>query len=254
MTQGSPIWFELATADAEASGAFYGPLFGWEAVDCVMPGYHLARQGADVVAGLMVPDDDQCGPPAWTIYFEVDDTDAIAAAVEAAGGQVLMPPQDVPGTGRFAVLADPQGASFGILHPLPMDPPAPEGSGAWNQKKTGRGNWIELMSTDPAAGFAFYTKLFGWKAEEVLDMGEMGSYQLFSHQGATIGAVMGLGDAPEPQWLPYFGVDDVAVTIAAIRAAGGQIAHGPIEVPGPALIAVATDPQGAWFAVVGPKP
>ena len=56
-----------------------------------------------------------------------------------------------------------------------------------------------------------------------------------------------------PAWLPYFGTDGVTAAIKRIEAGGGKLAHGPMEVPGDALIAVAQDPQGAWFAVVGPK-
>ena len=64
---------------------------------------------------------------------------------------------------------------------------------------------------------------------------------------------MGLGNAPVPAWLPYFGVDNASSAVERIKAGGGQVMHGPAEVPGPAYIAVAQDPQGAWFAVVGPE-
>ena len=65
--------------------------------------------------------------------------------------------------------------------------------------------------------------------------------------------MMGLGNSPVPAWLPYFGVNGVDPAIERIKGAGGTIAHGPMEVPGNAFIAVGQDPQGAWFAVVGPK-
>ena len=84
-------------------------------------------------------------------------------------------------------------------------------------------------------------------------MGPTGSYQLFSHDGADIGGMMGLGNSPVPAWLPYFGTNGIDAAIGRIKAAGGQVAHGPMEVPRGAFIAVAQDPQGAWFAVVGPK-
>ena len=160
-------------------------------------------------------------------------------------------PGDIPGTGRFAVLADPQGASFGVLQPEPM----PDGGAgnAFDQQKAGHGNWNELMSTDPEAGFAFYSRLLGWQKSTPVDMGEMGTYQLFSHDGADIGGMMGLGNAPVPCWLPYFGANGVNAAIGRIKDAGGTVHHGPHEVPGGAFIAIATDPQGAWFAVVGPK-
>lgn len=256
---GQPVWFELATAQGALAGAggFYERILGWQVVDSGMEGfaYHLAKSGGDMVAGLMeMPPDVAAMPPLWTVYFAVDDADAAAARIRELGGTIHREPADIPGTGRFAIAADPQGAGFGILCPLPMDPAPPEGAGAWNQQKPGRGNWVELMSTDPVAGFDFYAALFGWQKGEAMDMGEMGSYQLFRHKGTDIGGMMGLMDAPAPNWLAYFGVDDLAATLEAIKAAGGSIVTGPHEVPGPALIAVARDPQGAHFAVVGPKP
>jgi predicted enzyme related to lactoylglutathione lyase len=160
-------------------------------------------------------------------------------------------PADIPGTGRFAVVGDPQGAGFGILQPEPM-----EGGGAgpaFDQAKAGHGNWNELMSSDPGAALRFYSGLLGWQKSKSIDMGETGTYQLFAHDGTDIGGMMGLGNAPAPAWLPYFGTTGVEEAIRRIEAGGGRLAHGPMEVPGGAFIAVAQDPQGAWFAVAGPK-
>ena len=252
---GRPVWFELATSGGslDAAGEFYARVIGWQIADSGMEGfrYHLATSGGDMVAGLMEMPADAAGmPPNWTIYFGVEDADRAAAAIRAAGGQVLREPADIPGTGRFAIAADPQGAPFGILAPLPMEDGA--GGHAFDQTKAGHGNWLELMSTDPGAGFGFYAALFGWQRSEAMDMGAMGTYQLFSHEGGDIGGMMGLGQAPQPYWLVYFGVNGINPAIQRIRDAGGTVQHGPQEVPGGAHIAVATDPQGAWFALVGP--
>lgn len=252
---GTPCWFELATSDLDAAKSFYGAVFGWETSDSVMPDfeYRLASAGKDKVAGMMPLEMCPEGvPPNWLVYFAVDNCEAAAMDVAEAGGHVLQEPTVIPRTGQFAVLADPQGAVFGILEPEPMDTP-PEG-GAWDQRAAGHGNWLELMSTDPQAGMAFYCRLLGWAPDQAMDMGAMGKYHLFTHHGAQIGGMMGLGPAPVPNWLPYFGVDDVAAAIKAIRGNGGTLSNGPVEVPGPALICVAQDPQGAWFAIVGPKP
>jgi len=252
--QGTPCWYELGTSDPDGGQRFYEALLGWSVSDAGMEGfdYRLASHGGDLVAGMM-PLAEQTGapPPNWTIYFAVDDCDASAAAVEKAGGKVYLPPADIPGTGRFAVLADPQGAVFGVLQPLPM-----EGGGAGNafdQKKESHGNWNELMSSDPEAGFAFYAGLFGWTKSTSVDMGEMGTYQVFAHNGTDIGGMMGLGNAPVSCWLPYFGTNGVDAAIGRITGNGGTLIHGPQAVPGGAFVAVARDPQGAHFAVVGPK-
>lgn len=247
--QGTPVWYELTTPDLDAAQRFYTKVVGWTVADSGMPGmdYRIAKADQAMVAGMMVPPADGI-PPNWGIYFAVDNCDKTAATAAAAGAKVCMQPTDIPGVGRFAALADPQGAAFCILQG--------DGSGdsqAFDQMKTGHGNWNELMSTDPKAALAFYGGLFGWKASRAMDMGPMGTYQLFSHQGQDIGGMMGLGNAPFPCWLPYFGVQGIDAAITRITGAGGRSVHGPVEVPGGAFIVVAQDPQGAHFALVGPK-
>lgn len=259
--QGNPCWYELETTDPDGAAAFYAKVLGWQVVDSGMEGfdYRLAKSGGDMVAGMMAGAGQEGSPPPnWLIYFAADDCDRTAADIRAAGGRIFRGPADIPGTGRFAVAADPQGAAFGLLQPDMTGMSAADraraeaGEGAFNRKKAGHGNWNELMSSDPEAGFAFYAGLFGWTRGEAMAMGEAGSYQLFRHRGVDIGAMMGLGDAPVPVWLPYFGVDTpVTKAVEDIRSAGGTLHHGPSEVPGPAWIAVAQDPQGAWFAITG---
>ncbi|MFV0385406.1 VOC family protein [Paracoccus sp. (in: a-proteobacteria)] len=251
---GNPCWYELSTAKGglAAAGAFYARLLGWQIADAGMEGftYHLAGGDGGMVAGLMETPEDVAGmPPFWMIYFAVTDADRAVADIRAAGGTIHRDVQPIPGTGRFAIAADPQGAAFGILEPSQTD----AAGGAFDQSRTGHGNWHELMSTDPVAGLKFYSGLFGWGKSTSMDMGEMGTYQLFSRNGADIGGIMGLGNAPVSCWLPYFGINGVAGAVARIAELGGIVIHGPQEVPGGAFIAVARDPQGAHFAVVGPK-
>lgn len=252
---GIPCWFELSTGNLDAAKGFYEPLLGWVIGQSMFPDfdYRLAAAGKNMVAGMMPLSALPPGtPPNWLTYIAVDDCDASAAQAVALGGKVMKEPTDIPGTGRFAVLLDPQDACFGILQPAPMDTP-PE-AGAFDQSKPGHGNWIELMSPDPVAALAFYGQLFGWKEDRAMPMGEMGSYHLFSREGAQIGGMMALAGSPYPNWLPYFGTEDVGGAVAAATAHGGTLVNGPHEVPGPALIVVLRDPQGAHFAMVGPKP
>lgn len=198
---GHPVWFELVTVKGQlaAAGDFYASVLGWQVADSGMQGftYHLAIAQGGLVGGLMeMPDDVSGMPPAWTIYFGVDDAVRAAGDIRAAGGRIFREPADIPGTGRFAVEADPQGAAFGILAPLPME--SGSETQAFDQQKAGHGNWTELMSTDPASGFDFYARLFGWTAGDAMDMGGMGTYQLFRHDGPDIGGMMALGQAPQP--------------------------------------------------------
>lgn len=250
---GNPCWFELTTPDLGAARGFYADVLGWEVKDAGMPGftYLLAGTGKGPVAGLMEPMAE--GMPAfWMLYLAVTDVDGTAAAIAAEGGKIHREPADIPGTGRFAVVVDPQGAVFGLLQPLPMD--TPPASGAFDPATRGHGNWIELQTPDQSAAMAFYGRHFGWRVSRSMPMGEMGSYDLIERHGTEIGGMMGMLGAPMPAWLPYFGVDDIAGTMAKIKSGGGKILNGPNEVPGPALIVQAADPAGASFAVVGPKP
>ena len=178
--------------------------------------YHLAKADGDMVAGLM-EHAGRCRRDAAVL----DDLFRGRRRRQGRGGDqgrrrsIHRAPADIPGTGRFAVVGDPQGAGFGILQPEPM--PGQEGAGgAFNQKKTGHGNWNELMSSDPEAGFGFYSGLFGWKKSQAVEMGAMGTYQVFSHDGTDIGGMMGLGNSPVPAWLPYFGANGVDAAIERI--------------------------------------
>lgn len=259
--QGDPCWYELGTTDLDGASDFYSRILGWQVRDSGMEGFHyrLAQASNGLVAGMMSTAF-QAGnpPPHWLIYFAVDNCDSSAAEIRTAGGSILREPADIPGTGRFAIVADPQGAVFGLLQPDMSQMSAADrakaeaGEGAFDQRKAGHAHWNELMSSDPRAGFSFYSELLGWTRGEAMDMGDMGTYQLFRHRDTDIGAMMSLGDAPVSAWIPYFGLRrPVTLTAEAIRSAGGRIHHGPVEVPGPKYIAVAQDPQGAWFAVVG---
>ena len=260
--QGLPSWYELTTPPGglDRAIAFYGVVFGWDVVDSGMEGfdYRLARAGGDMVAGLLAAQPDTEAPPAWLVYFGVDSADAFVADALADGASVHQPATDIPGTGRYAVLGDPQGAMFGILQPDMSDmseealAALAAGGGAFSPTRAGHGAWHELMAGDPVAAFAFYASRFGWTRGEAVDMGESGTYQLFRHHGRDIGGMMGLGESPVSAWLPYFTVDrPVSAVMEAAVADGGRVHHGPMEVPGPAYIAVLQDPAGAWFAVTG---
>lgn len=248
---GTPCWYELSTTDIDAARRFYGHVIGWTWAAANMEGfdYHIARSGDDIVAGAMALPPEAPGPM-WTLYFAVTSADDSARDITARGGRIVVPPTDIPGTGRFALACDPQGAPFGILEPAD-----PQGLTAFSHDRSGHGMWHELMTTGVKAAQSFYFGQFGWKAGTRIDIGPGGKYHLFRCKGADIGGMMKKTRAmPGPDgafWLPYFSVDSVDATLARIAAAGGLCLHGPMPVPGEAFVAVARDPQGAMFAVVG---
>ena len=255
---GKFIWCELMTTDTAGAQAFYAKVVGWTARDSGMPGmaYTVLSAAGAGIGGMMALPKEACDAgarPGWAGYVAVGDADEVAAAIEAAGGSIHKPPADIPGIGRFSVVADPQGASFIIMRPIHPTgseerPPAAPGT-------PGHVGWHELHTTDPEAGFAFYASQFGWTKGDAFDMGgPVGLYQLFATGDLSAGGIMKKMEAfPRPFWLYYFNVDDIDAAVVRLAAAGGKVANGPHQVPGGAWIVQSVDPQGALFALVGPR-
>ena len=66
-----------------------------------------------LVGGGHAPSPQEGPAPRWTISFRVADADQSVVRAQELGGSVLLPPIDVP-VGRFAIVADPAGASFSV--------------------------------------------------------------------------------------------------------------------------------------------
>jgi predicted enzyme related to lactoylglutathione lyase len=249
------IWYELMTPDIAGAKRFYGDVVGWTAQAMPMDGgeYTLLQQNGAGVAGAMpmIPEVQAQGvPPNWTGYVAVDDCDAAAAKAKALGGAVQRAPQDIPTIGRFAIVADPGGAAIAIMTPEPQDPPRPHQQMA----KPGYTGWHELNAAELGKAWAFYEALFGWRKDGDMDMGPMGTYQLFANQDGQVGGMMNKPEQmPAPAWLYYFRVPDIDAAAGKVNAGGGQVLNGPMEVPGEDWVIQALDPQGAMFCLVGKK-
>jgi uncharacterized protein len=246
------VWYELMTSNAFAAESFYRDVVGWSARDSGMTAfkYMLFSVGEMPVAGLMQfpPDAPQGqGKPGWLGYAGVDNVDAKADAAVKLGAKVMHAPTDIPDIGRFAVLSDPQGACFAIFKPNGT-PPAP-----LPPMTQGTIGWHELHTTDAQKAFDFYSTLFGWKAIQAMDMGPLGSYQIFGDETSPMGfgGMFKDAEAAHPHWLYYFFVADIDAGVARVKGAGGKIVREPTQVPGGAWIIHGHDPQGALFALVG---
>lgn len=111
-------WNELTTTDMPAAKKFYREALGWELQDLNNPNmaYTIAKKDNREVAGIMgMPADSPGMPPSWGSYVTVDDVDARVARVQALGGKLCVAPRDIPDVGRFAVIADPQGAMLAMI-------------------------------------------------------------------------------------------------------------------------------------------
>jgi predicted enzyme related to lactoylglutathione lyase len=259
---GGYIWYELMTTDHAAAKRFYDAVVsGWDiATGSVAPGmdYRMIQRSDGKMAGgvLTLTDEMRQGGarPIWIGYLHSTDVDAAVAAIKADGGQVMMERWDQPGVGRLAMVTGPAGARFYLMDPIPPegDPDAKSDVFAVNDPEHFR--WNELYSSNAARSIDFFKRQFGWDQEGEMDMGPMGKYQFFQHDGVGIGAVMPTPpQLPHSIWNHYIGVKDIDAAAKAVTDVGGQILMGPMEIPGGEYSLNGIDPQGATFGLVGPR-
>ncbi|MEO3434593.1 VOC family protein [Inquilinus sp. CAU 1745] len=249
---GTPIWYELMTDAPDPAQDFYGAIMGWSFTK--PPGglerdYRVFRADGEDVGGVMKAPDGACFAPAWAAYFGVSDVDAAAEKVKALGGTVHMEPQDIPGVGRFAFVADPQGAVFYL-----MRGDSDGNSTAFEPRRAGHCSWNELVTSDQDAALEFYGKLFGWeRAGSVTLSGDMGEYVFIKNGDADLGAMM---DAPTNAgsfWNFAFWVTDIDAAKSTVENGGGLVRMGPTEKPSGEWVLQATDPQGAKVMFMGQR-
>jgi predicted enzyme related to lactoylglutathione lyase len=121
LKHGAFSWNELTTSDPKAAIEFYKKLFGWEievthnvaSPDGRAMEYDIAKVGDNMVGGIMAAPPG--APVAWTSYVTVDNVDETVKLAESLGAKVCLPPRDIPNVGRFAILADPQGAIIAVI-------------------------------------------------------------------------------------------------------------------------------------------
>jgi predicted enzyme related to lactoylglutathione lyase len=245
------VWYDLVTTDPGVAEPFYTAVTGWGTEIWKQNGSTYTMWTADKIpiGGIMtMPADAKARgeKPHWLAYVSTPDTDAMVSQATALGARVLVPPTDIPTVGRFAMIADPQGA---LIAPFSPNQPAAPIDG---QPPVGRFSWHELATADPVAAFAFYRATCGWENTESMDMGPDGMYQMFGWPEPSVGGIYGRqaghGDAP-PAWLHYVRVADVDRAADAVTANGGTLCYGPVDVPGGNRIAQCLDPQGAAFAL-----
>jgi predicted enzyme related to lactoylglutathione lyase len=252
--RGRFVWHDLMTTDIEGAKQFYSAIAGWgtQLWGDTTPPYTMWTVGQAPIGGTMALPDEvaQSGtPPHWLTYIESPDVDETVTRATQLGATTFVPPTDIPTVGRFAVLADPQGAMFAVFTPLTTSP-AHDGP-----PNVGEFSWHELATSDLSAGFAFYEELFGWSKTSAMDMGGGATYQMFGKGEVPVGGMY--ATSPEkpmpPNWLPYIRVPDADVTAERAKSLGAMIVQGPMEVPGGDRIAVLVDPQGAAVAVHSTK-
>jgi predicted enzyme related to lactoylglutathione lyase len=246
------VWYELLTTDGTAAKAFYTKVMDWEAEDESTPdlAYTLFSAATVAVGGLMeLPEDARKmgATPRWMGYVSVADVNAAADRLRRLGGSVYVPPTD-SNIGRIAVVADPQTATLALVEGLKSSKQQAAAPG-----KPGHVGWHELLAADRDKAMTFYGELFGWQKADA-EVNQAKPYQQFSIGGRTIGGIFTKTPMdPMPYWHFYLDVSDVDAAAERVKAAGGRIFEGPLEVPGDSWIVRCADPQGAAFALQGKR-
>jgi predicted enzyme related to lactoylglutathione lyase len=228
------------------SGAhdFYSTTVGWKTQPWEQDSSYVLFAAPSGPLGASV--ETREGTPQWVPYIGSTDVDATVAAATGRGATVATPPTTLPNAGRYAVLVDPHGATFGVHgSPSEAQPERPADYGEFN--------WHELATTaEPDEAFDFYNELFGWEELGRHDMGPIGIYLLFGRNGKQLGGMFKKGDMGKPgpaYWVGYVRVKNLDDTVERIKAGRGSLLNGPMEVPGGDRIAQFSDPHGAFFAL-----
>jgi predicted enzyme related to lactoylglutathione lyase len=260
---GVPCWVETLQADPEAAMAYYTSVFEWEfegpaPINTESAGeYYVARVGGRDVAGigrLASPGDARM--PRWTTYVRVDSVAAAAPRAVQAGGNILVAPLDAPPAGSLAILADPEGAAFGIWE-------AQDREGAQRINEASAWSLSSLNTSDPDGAKRFYGELFGWESEpfgdppmgaEVFRLpGYVGGQPLQPVPRDTVAVLIsmepdGPGGPQRPRWDVDFWIDGVDAAAERAEAGGGAVLAAPFDL-GNFRTAVLADPAGAAFSI-----
>lgn len=242
------IWADLKTGDLDAAKAFYLALFPeWqvhsESHGHGAPPYERLTVDGRGIGGMLRLEPAEGSSPHWVGYVTVADVDAVCAAASAHGGKVVKAPSDIPHVGRYALVADPEGAVFAPFRVLEE---GPEHSGPW---PVGTFCWYELLARRPEEATAFYTAVLGWSDAQVPT--PIGEYHLFRRGERDAAGLLPMpAEAPGPSmWLAYVYVRDVEATLARVKELGGKVLRPALPLPGIGTLAVAADPAGAVFCL-----
>ncbi|MFF2008452.1 VOC family protein [Streptomyces sp. NPDC058195] len=245
----APCWVNLMTRDLDSAQAFYGKVLGWTfRRGGLGQGFAVALRDGVPVAGLGATAAAFRVAVAWTPYFAVADADATAARIRERSGTVAVGPMAL-GRGRGALVADRDGAVFGIWQrPAPStSPPAPD---SYSHAR------LRLLTRNAFDAAIFYGEVLGWESGhpgccEVSYEEDEVVVDCDGHRLARIssGAVEAAPDPlVRPHWQVHFPVADVAAAVAAATANGGELAERPASAGGGE--ATLLDPDGGLFTVI----
>lgn len=236
---GKVVWHDLVTPNIGRAKQFYTDLFGWTYED-LSRGYTLVRNNGRLIGGFAQLDA-RGQQSHWLALVSVNDVNRTVAETTAAGGDTLLAPFDLPDRGRVAVLEDPQGAAFGVVHATAGDP-------VDRQPATNEWLWNEVWTDDLSAASRFYQQLLGYvEAERTLHGVQ---YHYFKRDGKPR---LGLIEKPSPAigntWVAYVRVASVADIAEKVEALGGALLMAPRPDVRKGKVAIIADPNGAGLVI-----
>lgn len=240
---GKWVWAELFTEDAQAAARFYGKVFGWsfQAFSAGRgPGYTLAFSEADPVGGMLQREHayQKERGSRWIGLISVANVKAAARYAADHGGKVVIAPRVLEGRGEVALLADPEGAPFGVIHSTSGDPPD-------YLADARQWVWVELWAKDPKAMAQFYGGLAGYEVVETERAGGSSAYLLSSGGYTRCGIIRSPAQAVASAWLPYLRVEDVKAAAKQAEQAGARVVVAPTAAIRDGRVALIVDPTGA---------
>ncbi|MET8155127.1 VOC family protein [Sphaerisporangium sp. NPDC005289] len=243
---GAPCWPELTTHDVPRAARFYADVFGWTCRDLGPQVWHytMCLVNNVPVAAITPPAVGlQNVDPAWNTYLATSDVEASAVRVEANDGKLVILPTTLPGEGRFAQAADPEGTLFGL-----WQPGTHIGSRLYGE--VGAMCWNEVNARNARVTDDFYRSIFGYSQCQV---GDGVDYDYVIWKVREVPVCGRLRVPYEYEWVPrhwmlYLRVNDCAEAVARVVRAGGSV-HIPEYESRSGPVAVVSDPFGADFAL-----
>jgi predicted enzyme related to lactoylglutathione lyase len=229
----------LITDDATAASEFYSAIFGWDLERSKDGGFAVRHRGR-MIGGISPLENarQDIEESFWLVGLRVEDVDQALKAARKAKATIHEEVERVSDYGRFAVVADRQGAPVLLVEPGIKPLARTQGHGSWV--------WAELWTDDIPDAADFYAEVVGVGHSTVDRAGE--TYHVLTSEGEPRSGIVRIPaelEKVEPGWAPYVAVSDLGASLNKVKELGGQVVFGETEHPAEGSVALIGDPSGA---------